>query len=306
MLVLLPDLQRIPAEPAYGWRDVRQLALVALGCSLAVLVTPYGAGSAQLALQTWSGNELVRSSMSEWQGPFDAISYFRDHFEYLFRAYCVLLALLAVALLVRLPERPLLDLAVVGVTVYLSVKANRFIPYAALFGYPVLVRSGKALAVRLAGVRMPAVAVAGVELGLSAILLGGTIALGYPFGAATRGTLGFGIAERMPRAEAAFIRDHGWSGALYNEMLTDGSFLLHELHPRVRPVMDAHLGGDERLYAEFEATRSRPDRLKAYLEKYDVRLALVVPESWMRRHFAGDPHWKAVLRTPQRSLFVRE
>jgi len=301
-LALVPRLQAVPDEAAYGWRDVRQLALVALGCSVALLVTPYGPASVRVALGTWGASDFVRQSMSEWQGPFDAVSYFRDHFEYLFRAYCVLLALLGGALLLRLGERPLLDLAVVAVTVYLSVGANRFIPYAAMFGCPVLVRSGRALAARF---KAPVTVAAG-ELALSAVLLAGTIAVGYPYGTATRGALGWGIAERMPRAEAAFIRERGWSGLLYNEVLTDGSYLLHELYPRVRPVMDAHLGGDERFYAEYEATRSRRDLLTAYLAKYDVRLALAVPGSWIAGHFAADPRWRLALRTPQRLLFVKE
>lgn len=305
-LVLRPGLQAAPDEAAYTWRDVRSLALVALGCSIAILATPYGSASVGVALQTWSANDFVRQSMSEWQGPFDTVSYFRDHFEYLFWAYCALLALLGGALVLRLRERPVLDCAVVGVTVYLSVRGNRFIPYAAMFGYPVLVRSANILAARFAPVAMPAMAVAGMELIVSAVLYVGTIALGYPYGTAARGVVGWGIAEPIPRPAAALIHERGWTGVLYNELLTDGSYLLHELFPRVRPVMDAHLGGDERLYAEYESIRSRPDLLASYLAKYDVRLALVLPGNWIAAHLAADPHWQVVSRTPQRLLFLRQ
>jgi hypothetical protein len=243
--------------------------------------------------------------MSEWHGPFDAVSYFREHFQYLFWAYCGLLTLLGTALFLRLPERPLLDVAVVGVTVYLSIGANRFIPYAAMFGYPVLVRSARVLAGGV-GPFCPRVPVAAGEFLLGAGLLVATLAVGYPFGTETRGLLGWGIAERMPRAEAAFIREQGWSGRLYNEVMTDGSYLLYALHPHVHPMIDAHLGGDERLYAEYEATKSRRDLLTAYLAKYDIRLALAVPGSWIAGHLATDRRWRLALRTPQRMLFVRD
>ena len=303
-LAVLPWLQAVPDEAPYELRHVVQLAVVAAGCSAAILATPYGPDSAAVALNTWGGSDFIRRSLSEWQGPFDTVSYFRDHFQYLFWAYCALLPMLAGALLVRLRQRPLLDAAIVGVTVYLSLQANRFIPYAAIFGYPVMVRSGSALAARFA-LRMPTAAIAAAEMAFGAVLLGGTIAWGYPYGVGASAPLGWGIAEKMPRAEAEFLRERGWSGLIYNEVMTDGSYLLYALYPRLRPVMDAHLGGNEALYEEYEATRSRPDLLAAYVAKYDVQVALLVPGSWISRRFARDPQWQLVERTPQRLLFAR-
>jgi hypothetical protein len=110
----------------------------------------------------------------------------------------------------------------------------------------------------------------------------------------------------MLREEVAFIDEHGWAGALYNELLTDGAYIVYALHPRVRPVMDAHLGGGERALAEYEATKASSAKLAAYLAKYDVKLALVNADGWMADLLQDDPAWKEQLHAARRRLFLRK
>ncbi|MBK6531183.1 MAG: hypothetical protein IPN17_09825 [Deltaproteobacteria bacterium] len=304
VLVLAPRLQA--TERDYTWTDVRDLAVVALGASLAILVNPYGPALVTYSTRMSEGNEFIKRFMTEWQPPFAAASYFRGNAGYLLGAYAVLLALLGggLLLLLLLRRRPVVDLFVCAVVAYLSLRANRFIPYVAIMGFPILVRSW----VELAGA-VPSVGSRGrraLELAGVVVLVAGTLRHGYVFGPARSGALGAGYAGRRPVEEVAAIRARRLQGALYNEQMTEGSYIVHELYPTVRPVMDARVDVyGEPLYLEYEASHTSRVAFAAYMRRYDIRLALLSQGGWMGQTLRLDPGWEVVSESAERLLFRR-
>jgi hypothetical protein len=74
-------------------------------------------------------------------------------------------------------------------------------------------------------------------------------------------------------SEVDYIRQHHLEGALYNEIMTDGSFHVYAPRPAVRPVMDARVdfvGGSR--YLEYDATHASTATLVAYLRRDDIPL----------------------------------
>jgi len=59
------------------------------------------------------------------------------------------------------------------------------------------------------------------------------------------------------------------------------------------------------LCAEYDATKSSAERLRAYLEKYGFELALVARGGWMDQLLVSDPRWRRAYATDARSVFVR-
>jgi hypothetical protein len=222
----------------------------------------------------------------------------------------VQLVLLWTVLLLRLRSLPLFDVFFAGVVTFLGVDANRFIPFAAIAGFPILIRHGEALLSAHVGQRWVRWRAAPwrsfAEGALFVALLLGTLQFGYVFGPARSKALGWGYAGRRPLAEVEYIRHHGLSGNLYNEIMTDGSYIVHELYPAVRPVMDARvdLVGDER-YGAYQDTRTSIRALDAYLERYDVQLAIVKRDGWMVGHLQRSGEWELLASSTERTLLRR-
>jgi hypothetical protein len=307
---LFPRLQA--TEAAYTWRDVACAGAVAATASLVTVINPYGLELVEHTFRMSRGQDfdLMRRIVTEWQPPFAADLYFRQSFPYLAAGFAVQLVLLWSVLLLRLRSRPFFDVFFAAVVTWLGVDANRFIPFAAIAGFPIIVRHGDAL---LAG------ALAGRwkrwtssplrrlgEIALFNIVLLATLQYGYAFGPQRGKDLGWGYAGRRPLAEVVYIRDHGLTGNLYNEIMTDGSFIVHELYPAVRPVMDARvdLVGDER-YGEYLATRTSIRALDAYLARHDVQLAIVKRDGWMVGHLQRSGEWAILATSTERSLLRR-
>jgi len=306
----LPGLQG--SEAPYSWRDASCAMGVALAASVVTIVNPYGIELLEHTLRMSRGQdfELMRRIVTEWQPPFAADSYFRQNFPYLSAAFAVQLALLWTVLLLRLPTRPLFDVFFAGVVTWLGVDANRFLAFAAIVGFPIIVRHGEALLAAGLGRRWrdwrssPLRCVA--ESGLFIALLVATVQYGYLLGPTRSKPLGWGYGGRRPLAEVEYIRNRGLTGNLYNEIMTDGSYVVHELYPAVRPVMDARvdLVGDER-YGAYQDTRNSVRALDAYLERYDVQLAIVKRDGWMVGHLQRDGAWEILATSSERSLLRR-
>ena len=137
-------------------------------------------------------------------------------------------------------------------------------------------------------------------------LIASTLAWGYVYGPTRHGDLGWGYAGRRPLAEVAYIRAHHLEGALYNEVMTEGSFLVHELHPAVRPVMDARIDlvGGER-YREYDHTHESAQALAAFLQRYDVRLALATRSGWVAPYLQRTGEWDLATQSEEHVLLTR-
>jgi len=129
---------------------------------------------------------------------------------------------------------------------------------------------------------------------------------GYPLGPENNAALGSGFGSRHPQAETAYIKEHGLTGVLYNERMPDGAYLIRELSPAVRPVMDMRLDvyGKE-LCDEYDATKSSRQQLNEYVYKYGVNLALVGSGGWIEEHFRRSLGFRQVFAGSERSVLVR-
>jgi hypothetical protein len=275
------------------------------------LINPQGWHLPWFSLQMTTGQafEQVRA-VTEWQPTFDSESYFFKNFPYLVYAYGAWLLLLWGGLMLRLPERPVFDLAIAAAVTYLSLRQNRFIPYAAIFGFPIAVRSWHALLARYAGALHDALLSSralkgGAALGV-AVLVVLSLKRGYVVGPESISALGWGFGSRHPQAEAKHIKESGLSGVLYNERMPDGAYLIRELFPAVRPVMDMRLDvyGKE-LCDEYDATKTSRQLLSDYVGKYGVNLALVARGGWMEEHFRRSLGFRLVFAGDERSVLVR-
>ena len=100
-------------------------------------------------------------------------------------------------------------------------------------------------------------------------------------------------------------RSH-YGGVLFNESLGDGAYVIHELHPAVRPVMDARVDvyGSE-LFIEYRSSMTSREKFDAYLDRYDANLALVYRSGSIARRLARDRDWRLVYESDSRVVFER-
>jgi hypothetical protein len=297
-------------EPPCSRQDVTTALSVAALAVVACLLNPRGWHLPLFSLHMTTGQafEQVRA-VTEWQPTFDSESYFYKNFPYLVRAHGAWLLVLWGGLLLRLRERPLFDFAIAGIATYISIRQNRFIPYAAIFGLPIAVRSWHGLIEKYAAdlgqqlnSRVPKMFAAVMVLGF----VGMVLRRGYPLGPENSAALGWGFGSRQPTAETAFIKEQGLSGVLYNERMPDGAYLIRELYPAVRVVMDMRLDvyGAE-LTDEFDATKSSTQNLTNYFYKYGVNLALVNSDSWLADHFQRNLGFKKLYTGAERVVLSR-
>jgi hypothetical protein len=129
---------------------------------------------------------------------------------------------------------------------------------------------------------------------------------GYPQGPENSATMGWGFGSRQPTAEAAYLKEQGLSGVLYNERMPDGAYLIRELYPAVRVVMDMRLDvyGAE-LSNEYDATKSNREALTNYIYKYGANLALVNNGNWIEDHLKRNLGFHTVFTGADRSVLSR-
>jgi hypothetical protein len=245
----------------------------------------------------------------EWRSPFAESSLSAAAF-WVFCAWLLVLALLWLGLLRRFLARPrswdllLPDLVLASFATLLSLQANRFVAYAGLLGFGVLARSFEAPDAR----RRPLLELV-LACGLSAfVVLGGGLHLGVDW-SRDRRPFGWGWwLENAPFEEVAFIRENGFTGPVFNEYV-DGSLIIRELAPAVKPVMDSRIDvyGKELTEEYFRAFES-PDLFAAYLRKYGVQLVLCEFRESNRPVYEAlrrDPEWRQTGHFPRRFLFLR-
>jgi len=302
LLALFPRLGAVD-EPAYGRREFLQLAGVAAGCLAASLVNPYGTAALELSFRMSEASEFIKTFVWEWRSPFAT-----GPGKVWFALYCSFLALLWASVLLRLRERRWIDLLIASLVTYQSVRANRFVPYLAVFAFPIVARCAAELSShrwRSKEERLRP----WVSLGLIAFMLATVVGPWSEYSPRSHRVLGAGFGTRLPFEEVEYLRDEGLEGVIYNEY-DDGALIIHALHPQVRPVMDARIDvyGRE-LYQEWHSSRETVERFFAYLDKYDVQLALLLrtwrPNREMAEALRSDPGWRLLQTFPKRFLYGR-
>lgn len=290
---LVPALAR-KDDPS--WSRIRSLAIAfALACG-ATLLNPYGLELVRLSLSMSARNEFLRERITEWQSPFTAS--FRGDRQIFFWGWIAVLAALWSGIALTLRRRTAVELGLALCVTVVSLRANRFVAYAALGGFPILVASWSE---RIGARRRPL-----AELGATALLIATAVLHGFAYGS-TRRPLGWGYGGTQPFACVAFMKEHGLEGVLYNDLLMDGSLVIRELAPRVRPTMDARMEviGQE-LYERWRGCHQSERSFLEYLDLVDARLALISLKS---RHLAETldrrPEWELVFAGESRFLFRR-
>jgi hypothetical protein len=277
-----------------GPRDARVLGGLAAALFLATLCNPYGVGRA-LWSPGWHDGD------GQWS--------FAPAVIHQYPAWsCAALAFaLWLALALRWRSRPVMDLAIAAFATFMSVRAFRFLPYVAILGFPILVRSARELAAQyLAG--PPPRRWLGLELGVALALVAVGATHGYSFSSWVNRPLGLGVASSLPLAEVALLKSAGAKGAIFNDRSAGGVISFH-LAPHVRPVIDARSDaqGTER-WAEYQRARQSRDAFLAYLDRYDVKFVLLhvdAPNVPMLRTLGAHPNWTLAHDSPNYGLYVR-
>jgi hypothetical protein len=293
-------------ERRYSKWELGAVAAVAMGSLLAALLNPYGTAILETSIGV-SSSGLLKQYVTEWQSPFLASSFFRTNDSYEFWIYCAVLLLLWGGILLRARDKPWVDMTLALAVTVQSALANRFIADAAIVGFPIIVRSWAQLLGRAVEPRMLARR-PWLELALLVPLLGTTLAYGHAYGPAPERhrPIGIGYGGKIPNEEIAFMAEHGYEGAIYNEKIEDGAPIIYHLFPRIRPVMDARLDvyGEE-LLMEWGRSRWNKQLFDEYVRKYDVDLALIERDRPIARDLLQDPEWQPVYGSGRWLLFVR-
>jgi hypothetical protein len=301
ILALFPRLAGSTGE-SFVRSDGLQLASVALASLVVSLINPYGVGLWELVLRISESSEYIRDVVFEWKSPL--ITGSGKPWNVL---YWTLLLLVWSSLVLRMRDRPWLDLLLAALVTFQSVRANRFVPYLAIFGFPIVARCAIGLLSREWTQRL---------LWLRPWLLGSlaifmlVTSFGPLRGYSPRSVrpLGLGFCPHMPIEEVEYIRDSGLKGVIFNEYF-DGGAIIYGLYPSVRPVMDARIDiYGPNLFREWQNARSSPKQFSAYANKYGVELVLIDQQRSKRpiyQYLMKDGNWALNRQFDTRVLFER-
>lgn len=290
------------AEPAASLRGAMQLAAVAAASLVACLANPYGIAVLELVLRVSESSAYITESIWEWRSPLVT-----GPGKPWFAPYLLFLAALWVGVMARIRQRPWLDAALALVVTVQSLRANRFVPYVALIGFPIAVRGWLVLTSHWFEAWGPRKRLAAGSVCI-AFMLATSFGPASILSPRARRPMGWGYGGPMPYREVKVIRDAGYRGVIYNEY-ADGALIIYSLHPAVRPVMDARIDvyGEE-LYLEYQQSRTSLAAFDDYLEKYAVDLVMLdrrAKNQPFTRALQRDPGWKQVLGSKRRVLFSK-
>jgi hypothetical protein len=289
-------------EAPYSRGDFLRISSVAVGSLLACGVNPYGTALFELSFRMSESSDFIKASIGEWMDSFAV-----GPGNLWFGVYCVVLAVFGLCTLMRLRDRRWLDVVLAVLVIFQSMRANRFIPHMAIFGFPIMVRWMDELSDRGFGLRALRLR-PWLDVALIVVMLATSVGPGSQLGPRHRRQLGWGFASHYPFEEVEYIRSHALEGVVYNEY-ADGGFIIHSLYPKVRPIMDPRIDvyGPE-LYAEWQRSRRETNAFLAYLEKYEIELLLLRRGRENRKLLAAlrrQPDWRFVRKFERRVLYVR-
>ncbi len=310
---LFPSLHRTEeVGKRYNRAQVRSLAMVGITCILATLINPYGYHIWLFSMDFAGGHDFIKTIIGEWIPTFQLMSEPGQGYFHLW-ALCFMaaLAILLLTALLRLTKISLLDLAMLCVGVYFSIKANRFTPYLVILGYAGAVRGLKALAESKKPPRRLQ-ALPWLNLGIATLLLVWIIKWGYATDITNQTSykpLGFGFAGKKPAQAMEIIKSLGWQGGVFNEY-SAGAYIIHDLHPQVRPIMDSRIDiYGEKLWNEYWQALNHAPSMTHYLEKYpNINMVLLELRMQRKAHLkwlGNSPDWRFVDQGEKYILYKR-
>ena len=267
VLVLRPGWA---TDERYAWSDVAKLAVLTAACFAASLINPNGLRLLEFSLTVGLASDYIKQVIFEWASPLAPI-YSRSYGREAAIGMCLLLWS---GLALNVKRRPFLDAMIALLATLTAVQAVRFLSFIGMLGFPIVVRTWRAVAASYAEA-LPVKRLPLIEAALFGLLLASTLIYGFPYGKAKHRQVGWGFGGRMPYEEARFIAEHGIQGAVYNDY-GDGAYLIYRLYPKNRPVMDSRIDvyGDA-LCQEYFTSRDHPKKFFQYLNKYNVSLILL-------------------------------
>jgi hypothetical protein len=283
-------------ERTLGGRDALALGGLAAALFLASLCNPYGLGRALWA-PGWEDGD------GQW-----TLAPAVLHQYPTWSCGALALVLWLVVALRWSRHRPVLDLAIAAFATFMSLRAARFLPYVAILGFPIIVKSGRDLVADFMTSPAPPRWL-GLELGLSLSVLAAGLVDGYRLDPWTDRPLGVGLASHLPLDEVRLVKASGLEGAIFNDRAA-GGLISFSLSPRVRPVIDArHDARSSERWAEYQRARSSRAEFLAYLDRYDVRFVLLHVEPAnvpILQTLATHEDWTLAHDSLSYGLFVRK
>jgi hypothetical protein len=278
-----------------GGRDALVLGALAAALFLASFCNPYGLGRALWA-PGWEDGD------GQWAL---APAILHQYPTWSCGALAVVLWLVVALRWSR--HRPFLDVVIAAFATFMSLRASRFLPYVAILGFPIIVRSGRDLVADFLAAPAPRRWL-GLELGLSLVVLAAGVVDGYRLDEWTDRPFGLGLATHLPLREVQLLKEMEIEGAVFNDRAA-GGLIAFNLGPRVLPVINARFdAADSERWAEYKRARASASEFLDYLDRYDVRSVLLHVEPHnipMLRLLGTDERWRLVSDNEKYGLYVR-
>jgi hypothetical protein len=277
-----------------GGRDALVLGALAVALFLASLCNPYGLGQA-LWTPGWDdgdGQSVLANAVLHQYPTWSC------------GALAVVLWLVVALRWSR--HRPVLDVAIAAFATFMSLRASRFLPYVAILGFPIIVRSVRDLVADFVAAPAPRRWL-GLELGLSLVVLAAGVVDGYRLDEWTDRPLGLGVARQLPLGEVQLLKKLGLEGAVFNDRAL-GGLIAFNLSPGLLPVIDARpdAANSER-WAEYKRAYDSPTDFLDYVDRYGVRFVLLHVEPGnipILRLLGTDERWRLVSDNDGYGLYV--
>jgi hypothetical protein len=287
---------------AFTARDQKNLAAVLAASLLACMLNPYGYEILGFSVEVTLRSGYIKEWIKEWQSPLTP----RLLADYHVRSILVLGGLLWASILLRARDKPVLDAAIAALTTYTALRARRFVPYAAIFALPILLRVAReGLAPWLterALRRRPL-----LDFALAAFLPLTFVAYGHPFDASWGRPIGISVSTTGPVGPVNYAKAAGLRGNAMNAY-EDGAFIVYSLYPEVRPVADSRIDVfGPKLVRQYRQSMRSPGALFAFMALNCTNLVLMSQKpvfktvyGWLRRN----PAAKLLYEDPTGFLFA--
>jgi hypothetical protein len=231
-----------------------------------------------------------------------------NRFDFWYYPYLAYLALLGACFWLRRREKPLVDLCLALVLAWMSLRARRFVGDFAVLALPLLARSIYRALERWVEPRFWAPR-HGFNIALTALMLATTARYELAINPMARRPFGLGFGGNLAYEQVAYLEKSGLHGAIMNDY-EDGALIIHELFPKLRPVMDSRIDiyGAELVDEWIQASFYAADFVR-YAEKYGVNVVLrrpfVMRADEVQAYLRSSPEWERVPTSPGRYMFVR-
>lgn len=273
-----------------------------IGCLLAALVNPYGAGSYAFAWQIFGEmrHSLYANSIAELRGPFELGLGFVS-----IRAFLALVVVVALLTLATLRRTDLFLLLVALAMGYVSFSSVRNIPFFVLAAFPLgihgiqQIATGSRLYDLLHWLRYP---VAG-----AAVL----VSLYYSWAFATNreqvkeglpNLFGLGLAEHhFAEGAAQYLDQAGLEGKIFATMDVSPILIFHRRQTLFDPRLEVH---GEELYKRYIQIEDEPAKFQLGEQTYGYTIAVCNLRSPTVRTLFQVPNWHLVYFDEAAAVFV--